>query len=86
MIPEVFALDANFVIEAYRRTYSMDVFPIFWDKISELAHRGVLCSIDIVRDELCRVKDDLSSWCYRELPEDFLNPNMKAQLFLLIKM
>ncbi len=74
-----------FFIEAYRRTYPMDVFPIFWDKISELAHRGILCNIDKVRDELCRVKDDLSSWCYRELPEDFFKSKYESSIISTYK-
>jgi len=85
LIPTIFVLDANFFIEAYRRTYPMDVFPIFWNKISEPAHRGILCSIDKVRDELYRVKDDLTYWCCRELPEDFFKSTYEESIISAYK-
>jgi len=57
-----YVLDANVFIEAARRYYAFDLVPTFWEVLVDLAHDGKIQSIDRVREELMRGKDDLSQW------------------------
>ncbi|MEL7222217.1 MAG: DUF4411 family protein [Bacteroidota bacterium] len=72
-----FIVDANFFIQAHRVAYPMDVFPIFWEKVSELARQGKIVSLDKVRDELYKNPDELTSWCKEALPTDFFEDHTK---------
>ena len=72
----VYVLDSNFFIQAHRSYYPFDVVPSFWNKIKELAERGIIVSIDKVRDELYSYdkpdkRDLLAQWCQENLPVDF---------------
>lgn len=66
-----FVLDSNFFIQAHRMHYPIDVVPSFWLKIKELAEKGIIVSIDKVKDELHLNKDELTLWCDDNLPKDF---------------
>lgn len=66
-----FVLDSNFFIQAHRLHYPMDIVPGFWIKIKELADKGIIVSIDKVRDELTLNKDELTQWCEDNLPPSF---------------
>jgi len=57
-----YLLDANVFIEAARRYYAFDLVPTFWEILVDLANNGRIQSIDRVRDELMRGKDDLAQW------------------------
>ena len=57
-----YVLDANVFIEAARRYYAFDLVPAFWTKLEELAAHHYIHSIDRVKQELDRGKDELSSW------------------------
>ena len=43
-----YVVDSNFFIQAHQVHYPMDVVPNFWVKVSELAHNGIIGSIDKV--------------------------------------
>lgn len=47
-----YILDANVFLEACKRYYAFDLCPGFWHSIEYYATKGVLASIDRVRDEL----------------------------------
>ncbi|WP_449436525.1 DUF4411 family protein [Pedobacter steynii] len=66
-----FVLDTNFFIQAHRIHYPMDVVPSFWLKIKDLAEKGIIVSIDKVKDEIHLNKDDLTVWCDENMPKDF---------------
>ena len=53
--------------------YPFDVVPGFWNKILELSNKGVICSIDKVKKEICETgnPDNLSKWCDENLSNDF---------------
>ncbi len=59
---ERFLLDANVFINAARDYYPFDLVPGFWACLQEHAATKRLQSIDRVRDELLRCKDDLADW------------------------
>jgi len=55
-------LDANVFIQAARRYYAFDLAPKFWDSLLKHAENERICSIDKVKGELKRGKDDLAIW------------------------
>lgn len=57
-----YVLDANVFIQAARRYYAFDVAPRFWDSLEQHAADGHLRSIDRVKQELERGKDELADW------------------------
>jgi hypothetical protein len=61
-----YVLDANVFIEAARRYYAFDLAPGFWQHLSYFASIGRIHSIDRVRQELERGKDDLADWVRNE--------------------
>ena len=57
-----YVLDANVFIEAARRYYAFDLAPGFWQSLQDHAGNGDVLSIDRVRNELKKGKDDLADW------------------------
>jgi hypothetical protein len=68
-----FLLDSNFFIQAHRMHYPIDVFPGFWNRVSELANNGLIISIDKVYAEIAAGKDDLHAWCVANLAHTFFH-------------
>ena len=64
-------MDSNFLIQAHRVSYPLDVAYSFWNKVKQLAHSGLIISIDKVKDEIFDNHDLLSEWCEANLPDDF---------------
>jgi len=60
--PPVFVLDTNVFVEAARRYYAFDIAPAFWVELVSQANSGRIISIDRVKDELDRGKDELAKW------------------------
>ncbi|MCL4458789.1 MAG: DUF4411 family protein [Chloroflexi bacterium] len=58
----VYLLDANVFIEAARRYYAFDIAPRFWEQLIEHAESGQVQSIDRIKVEIDRGKDDLKQW------------------------
>ncbi|HSF29462.1 MAG TPA: DUF4411 family protein [Candidatus Tectomicrobia bacterium] len=58
----IYVLDANVFIESSRRYYAFDLAPAFWQALVHHASNGRLLSIDRVKQELERGKDDLAHW------------------------
>lgn len=57
-----YVLDANVFIEASRRYYAFDLAPRFWESLLQHAASGRVRSIDRVKQELERGKDELAKW------------------------
>lgn len=53
--------------------YPIDVVPGFWNRVSDLAHNGLIISIDKVFSELAAGKDDLYTWCAVNLSSAFFH-------------
>lgn len=75
MDDSVFALDANVFIEAARRYYAFDLAPLFWHSLLRHAEEGRIHSIDRVRAELERQKDELAAWAKGEFSQWFVSTN-----------
>ena len=67
----VYDLDTSILIDAKDLYYAFDLVPAFWKSLVENANKGRICSIDRVRDELLRCKDDLSAWAKTEFYDWF---------------
>jgi len=58
----VYVLDTNVFIQAHRLYYPFDVAPGFWDSLIEFGQKGIIHSIDWVRNEIIDGKDELAEW------------------------
>lgn len=66
-----YVLDANVFIEAARRYYAFDLAPIFWESLVHHSANGQLQSIDRVKQELERGKDELAKWATAQFSDAF---------------
>lgn len=57
-----YVLDANVFIEAAHRYYAFDLAPGFWESLVGHANNGRIQTIDRVKQELERGKDNLAEW------------------------
>jgi hypothetical protein len=78
--PPVYVLDANVFIEASRRYYAFDIAPSFWQSLIECASKGRIVSIDRVKAELVRGKDELAEWAAEEFHSWFLSTRESTTL------
>lgn len=73
--PPRYVLDTNVFIEAARRYYAFDIAPAFWSELVRQAGTGRLLSIDRVKNELARGKDDLAQWANNQFRRYFALTN-----------
>ena len=67
----IYLLDSNVFIQAKRQYYAFDIAPAFWQALISLADSGNVKSIDRVKNEIDRGKDDLSIWINGEFRDAF---------------
>lgn len=58
----IYLLDANTLIEAKNRYYSMTICPGYWSWILQSNGQGIVASIETVGDELKQGNDELANW------------------------
>lgn len=68
-----YVLDANVFIEAARRYYAFDLVPKFWDSLVDQGKNGRILSIDRVKQELERGKDQLTTWAKERFSHAFVS-------------
>lgn len=68
-----YVLDANVFIEAARRYYAFDIAPSFWQILIDHAGKGQVLSIDHIKVELERGKDELAKWAKNDFHECFVS-------------
>lgn len=66
----IYLLDTNIFITA-KNELPMDVYPSFWQALSQLAANGSFRSIKKVEDEIRKGKDELVDWIDNYIPKDF---------------
>lgn len=66
----IYLLDTNIFITA-KNELPIDVYPSFWQELSQLASNGIFKSIKKVEDEIRKGKDELVDWIDNNLPNDF---------------
>ena len=69
---KIYVLDTNVFIEAARRYYAFDIAPHFWQMLNDHANHGHILSIDRVKVELERGKDELAEWASGSFHEHFV--------------
>lgn len=69
----VYVLDANVFIEAARRYYAFDLAPGFWQGLIDYGEDGQVESIDRVKHELARGKDQLAAWANSNFSDAFVS-------------
>ena len=57
-----YCLDTSALIEAWQRSYAIDVFPLFWELLEEGIENGVFVCPDEVLHELYKKEDGLFAW------------------------
>jgi len=68
-----FVIDTSVFIEAYKRYYSFDIAPSFWNALVQHAESGHIISIDRVKQEMnsFHKEDELSKWANEHFVEWF---------------
>jgi hypothetical protein len=66
-----YVLDANVLITAKNLYYAFDLAPGFWNNLANLAESGRISSIDYVKGELERCRDQLGDWATNEFANAF---------------
>jgi hypothetical protein len=75
-----FVLDTNVFIEGAKRYYAFDIVPSFWEELVKQAGNGRLLSIDRVKAELNKGKDQLARWANRQFHAYFASTAQQAVL------
>ena len=73
-----YVLDANVFIEAARRYYAFDLAPKFWESLAQQATDGRIHSIDRVKQELERGRDELTAWAKADFSHGFASTDNTA--------
>ncbi|RJX35049.1 MAG: DUF4411 family protein [Desulfarculus sp.] len=68
-----FILDSNVFIEAAQRYYAFDIAPGFWESLIVHSESGQVKSIDKVKGELERGKDQLAAWAKGDFSHAFVS-------------
>lgn len=63
-----YLLDANVFIEPSKKYYAMDLVPRYWNCLKTYAQKGIISSIDRVRDEVSS-NEQLREWVQNEFPQ-----------------
>lgn len=74
MSNSIYLIDTNILVEAYKRYYSFDIAPSFWNSLLQKAKAGQVVSIDRVKSEIDGYgeDDDLKIWVNQEFGNWFL--------------
>lgn len=72
-----YVLDADVFIQAARQYYAFDLVPRFWDILVSLANSGRILSIDRVKEELMRGKDELAEWAKKKFDHAFVSTDVQ---------
>ena len=71
MDANTYILDSDVFMEAARRYYAFDLAPKFWESLVLHAADGRIQSIDHVKKEIERGKDDLATWATTQFSDAF---------------
>ncbi len=69
-----YLVDANILVEAYKRYYSFDIAPSFWQALKVKADAGVVVSVDRIQQEINSYGEDdqLKTWVNTEINSCFV--------------
>ena len=69
----IYVLDANVFIEAARRYYAFQFDSPFWENLIRLYDEGRIISIDRVKNEIQKGKDELADWVSNDFHAAFVS-------------
>ena len=72
-------------MEAARRYYAFDLAPGFWRGLEQNASTGRIKSIDKVKQELDKGKDDLAEWANTEFKDAFATTNRQGVIDVYVR-
>lgn len=72
MFKERFVIDSNVFINSKNFYYNFGYCKIFWDLLLELHKKGLVYSINSVKNELKNGNDEIVDWINNEVPSSFL--------------
>lgn len=58
----LYSFDSSAFINPFRRYYPQDLFPKFWDAVTERIASGEIIASEVVRDEIDQKDDQLKVW------------------------
>lgn len=73
MADVTYLIDSDAFMQAARQYYAFDIAPPFWDSLVHHAANGAIRSIDRVKQELDRGKDELADWANTRFADAFLS-------------
>jgi predicted nucleic acid-binding protein len=65
-----YIFDTNVFIRS-KNDMPMDLWPTFWNKLTEMVNSGVIFSSSMVKDEINHGKDELTEWLKNNAPKSF---------------
>ncbi len=65
-----YLFDTNIFVES-KKNLPMDIWPTFWTRMDELINSGSIHSIDKVKEEIDKGKDELTNWIHDKAPRGF---------------
>jgi hypothetical protein len=77
-----YVLDSDIFIQAKRNHYRFTVCPGFWDALEFFHREGRVVSIDKVKAELERGKDDLTDWVKTKVPSTFFRSTNEQRVLM----
>lgn len=66
-----YLIDSDVLMTASNRYYAFPICPGFWDSLLHAYQLGTVHSIDRVREEILKGKDDLVQWVETTAPKEF---------------
>lgn len=77
MDDSIYVIDSSVFIDAARRYYAFDLAPRFWEWLVDLAEDGRIESVDRVKQELDKGKDELTEWADNHFSDAFKSTDDK---------
>lgn len=62
IIPEIYCLDANVLIQAWQKYYAPSICPDYWEVLNILGKEKRIFIAELVYEEIVRTDDELSRW------------------------
>jgi hypothetical protein len=78
MAENKYLLDANVFIESAENHYAFDIAPKFWESLISHSKTGRIQSIDRVKIELDRGKDQVAEWAEKQFRHAFASTDDTA--------
>ena len=72
----MYLIDSDVFIDAKNGVFGFDICPGFWSWIVDANRRGIVFSVDEVKDELVKGEDELAEWARLQSADFFLKPDL----------